>query len=271
MVNIFSALENNISSEYTKECSMKLIRKSRKRSNNRISCGRLLLLVVMVALVRVGPVAADVYYWKDDKGVIHFSNQEQPPPGATLYLVEPPPQEPLPVEPEPESEPELPDQEPEAVEEPEAAEEPEPDASEIEETLEDTRRRLDEIEDQLDDVTGRLEQNLWAAQYAAAAASEARYAAMRAFEAAHDLYAAEWETNRPAAVIAGSGKVAIPLDRNEGRSRRGVHSEQKQLLKHLAEQGPRPTDFDARFRQATDFNERFRQPSAFQKQFIQRP
>jgi hypothetical protein len=250
---------------------MKLIRKSRERSNNRISCGRLLLLVVMVALVRVGPVAADVYYWKDDKGVIHFSNQEQPPPGATLYLVEPPPQEPLPVEPEPESEPELPDQEPEAVEEPEAAEEPEPGATEIEETLEDTRRRLDEIEDQLDDVTGRLEQNLWAAQFAAGAASEARYAAMRAFEAAHDLYAAEWETNRPAAVIAGSGKVAIPVDRNEGRSRRGVHSEQKQLLKHLAEQGPRPTDFDARFRQATDFNERFRQPSAFQKQFIQRP
>jgi hypothetical protein len=243
---------------------MKLIRKSRERSN-RISCGRLLVLVVMVALVMVGPVAADVYYWKDDKGVIHFSNQEQPPPGATLYLVEPPPREPLPVESEPEPEPELSDQEPEAVEE------PEPDASEIEETLEDTRRRLDEIEDKLDDVTGRLEQTLWAAQYAAAASSEARYAAMRAFEAAHDLYAAEWETNRPAAVIAGSGMVPIPGDRNEGRSRRGLHSEQQQLLKHPAEQGPRPTDFDARFRQATDFNERFRQPSAFERQFIQRP
>jgi len=131
---------------------MKLIQRSRERS--KISWGWLLLWVVMAALMMAGPVVADVYYWKDDKGVIHFSNQEQPPPGATLYLVEPPPREPLPVEPELELEPL--DQEPESVGE------PEPDASEIQETLDETRRRLDDIEDKLDDVTGRVATELTA-------------------------------------------------------------------------------------------------------------
>jgi hypothetical protein len=131
---------------------MKLIQRSRERS--KISWGWLLLWVIMAALMMAGPVMADVYYWKDDKGVMHFSNQEQPPPGATLYLVEPPPREPLPVEPEPEPEPL--DQEPESVEE------PEPDASEIQETLDETRRKLDDIEDKLDDVTGRVATELTA-------------------------------------------------------------------------------------------------------------
>ncbi len=235
---------------------MKPNKKSHERSNG-ISWGRLLLWGVVAALMMVGPVSADVYYWRDEKGVLHFSNREKPPSGATLYLPEPPPREPLPVEPEPEPEPEP----------------LEPDASQLEEALEETNRRLDDIVDKLDDVTGRIEQSLWMSQYAVSAASEAQYAAMQAIRQA-DRCAAEGDDHRSAAVSAGGVGVLIPGDRTDGRIRRGIHQDlgrERFFKRPPVEQGPLPTDFDARFRQPTDFNERFRQPSAFEQQFIRRP
>lgn len=61
---------------------------AKQRTTNGLVAGWLAIMWMAILLSATTAARADIYFWEDDKGVIHFSNQESPP-NASLYMREP--------------------------------------------------------------------------------------------------------------------------------------------------------------------------------------
>jgi Domain of unknown function (DUF4124) len=123
---------------------------------SRVRAVSLFWIAAVLLTARVG--RADIYFWQDTQGVIHFSNQAAPP-EAGLYLHEP-------------AQPQAADQLPQpARQETQAA--PDQRAAGTEARLEQANRKLDEALQHVDQLTEEIRQNRAAAQAAAEAARQA--------------------------------------------------------------------------------------------------
>lgn len=220
-----------------------------------------LMWVFLPVLVLAAPVGADIYFWKDDDGVLHFSNR-QAPPEAEFYMAAPPPR-PHPVV-----------AETQALQEPPAPSKPD--------ALAEANRRLGKALEKVDKLTDTVEQIRREAQAAAISSRQAAEQADREREARERAEAA---ASAPTAVIVGF-PGAHPSKRRDLHPKPGYwrHDTRRYPYYHGSriKDGPRrqsdvnerfrqPSDVNERFRQPSDFNERFRGPSGFERQFIQRP
>ncbi len=114
---------------------------------------RWFLLLMAVAMFTTPTVRADIYFWTDPQGVIHFSNQNAPP-KAALYMKEPQ-RVAAPTAPDPESQPIT------------AAEE------RIQARLEQTSRQLEQALEKVDELTEKVRDSQQEAAVAAAVAQQA--------------------------------------------------------------------------------------------------
>lgn len=119
------------------------------------------LLMIWGCIVCLTPVRADIYYWTDGDGVIHFSNHN-PPAEAHFFMVEQPPSET--ASNETESEVALPKRDPLAAK------------------LAEANRKLEEALSKVDDLAKKVDQSSQEARKAADAAQRAQAEAKIAAE-----------------------------------------------------------------------------------------
>ena len=123
-----------------------------------IMCG---LLMIWSCIICLTPVQADIYYWTDSDGVIHFSNHN-PPAKAQFFMVEQPPDET--ASNETKSEAALPKRDPLAAK------------------LAEANNKLDEALSKVDELAEKVEQSRQDARNAAEAARQAQAEAKLAAE-----------------------------------------------------------------------------------------
>lgn len=131
----------------------------------------LILLTVTVGWVSADSAQADIYFWKDAEGIIHFSNHN-PPSTAEFYMVEHAPAKNTASEPENKT----------------ALQKQDP----LQARLEDANRKLEKALDKVDALTDKVEQ----------ARREARDAAETARRAADEAQTAG-ETRQESTVVYG--------------------------------------------------------------------
>ncbi len=152
-------------------------------------------LWMAAALLAVPAAQADIYFWQDEQGVIHFSNQDAPP-NASLYMREPVAVAASPVA--------------ESVKSSAAAE------NALAAKLEQTNRQLSRALERVDELTEKVKDS---EQAAAAAAAAAQQAARQASDNAVRTDPAPTYEKRPHVVY-----YAAPGIHRPAKYRRGYHT-----------------------------------------------
>ncbi len=112
------------------------------------------LIWIAMALLWVRPASADIFFWQDENGVIHFSNQDTPP-TATLYMREPEPA-PASASPTPATGPEVSGEQ-----------------VQVQAELERTRQKLEKALERVEDLTDKIRDSQQEAAVSAALAQQA--------------------------------------------------------------------------------------------------
>lgn len=132
--------------------------------------GWLSALWIAAALVTASTARADIYFWEDGDGVIHFSNQDAPP-KASLYMREiatPTPPETTPIQPE--------------IDREALSAELARKQAQTQQRLEEANRQLKEALDRVDDLTESVSRSQAQAEAAAESARQAELEAQAARE-----------------------------------------------------------------------------------------